>query len=233
MFGQRRVPLQRRCADGGALAGCARRGCAARLRRSRLAARAGQRPLSRQAKRRTSKEGSTWSPPDHCRGRAKCPSAFMVNDVDRWIGLAPVRASTATQSRRGPMKFRLLAAVAALALGSAASAAPVLAPRRQCLGPRSSPTCIFLPGRSRSSICGSSTAPARHRSRMRRLLIEGAKIGAILPAGSAIPAGYRMLDGTGETALPGLVGMHNHLYYLQRPNLDAPGNSSSRSSSRK
>jgi imidazolonepropionase-like amidohydrolase len=56
------------------------------------------------------------------------------------------------------------------------------------------------------------------------LLIDGAKIGAVLPAASAIPAGYRMLDGTGETALPGLVGMHNHLYYLERPNLDASGN---------
>ena len=38
-----------------------------------------------------------------------------------------------------------------------------------------------------------------------------------------MPAGYRTLDGTGETALPGIVGMHNHLYYLQRPNLDAAG----------
>jgi imidazolonepropionase-like amidohydrolase len=55
------------------------------------------------------------------------------------------------------------------------------------------------------------------------LLIDGAKIAAVLPAGSAVPAGYRTLDGTGETALPGLVGMHNHLFYLQRPNLDASG----------
>jgi imidazolonepropionase-like amidohydrolase len=55
------------------------------------------------------------------------------------------------------------------------------------------------------------------------LLIDGAKIGAVLPGGSAPPAGYRVIDGTGETAMPGLVGMHNHLYYLQRPNLDAAG----------
>src|SRR4029079_8394573 len=38
-------------------------------------------------------------------------------------------------------------------------------------------------------------------------------------------AGYRTIDGAGETALPGLVGMHNHLFYLQRPNLDAQGRS--------
>ena len=38
-----------------------------------------------------------------------------------------------------------------------------------------------------------------------------------------MPAGFQTLDGTGETALPGLVGMHNHLFYLQRPNLDASG----------
>jgi imidazolonepropionase-like amidohydrolase len=45
----------------------------------------------------------------------------------------------------------------------------------------------------------------------------------VLQSGGAVPAGYRTLDGTGETALPGLVGMHNHLFYLQRPNLDAAG----------
>jgi imidazolonepropionase-like amidohydrolase len=32
-----------------------------------------------------------------------------------------------------------------------------------------------------------------------------------------------VIDGSGETALPGLVGMHNHLFYLQRPNIDPSG----------
>jgi hypothetical protein len=46
-----------------------------------------------------------------------------------------------------------------------------------------------------------------------------------LPSGAPVPARYRALDGAGETALPGLVGMHNHLFYLQRPNIDAAGHS--------
>jgi imidazolonepropionase-like amidohydrolase len=70
-------------------------------------------------------------------------------------------------------------------------------------------------------IDGTGAAPLEDRT----LLIDGARIGAILPSGAAVPAGYRILDGTGETALPGLVGMHNHLFYLQRPNLDAAGHS--------
>ena len=70
-------------------------------------------------------------------------------------------------------------------------------------------------------IDGTGAAPIEDAT----LLIDGAKIGAVLPAGSAVPAGYRMLDGTGETAMPGLVGMHNHMYYIARPNLDASGHS--------
>ena len=57
------------------------------------------------------------------------------------------------------------------------------------------------------------------------LLLHGAKIAAVQAASAPVPAGYRVIDGTGETALPGLVGMHNHLFYLQRPNLDAAGHS--------
>jgi len=57
------------------------------------------------------------------------------------------------------------------------------------------------------------------------LLIDGAKIGAVLPAGSAIPSSYRVTDGSGETALPGIVGMHDHMFYIARPNLDASGHS--------
>jgi hypothetical protein len=69
-------------------------------------------------------------------------------------------------------------------------------------------------------IDGTGAAPIEDAT----LLIDGAKIEAVLPAGAAIPAGYKTIDGSGETALPGLVGMHDHLYYLQRPNLDAAGN---------
>jgi len=121
------------------------------------------------------------------------------------------------------MKARLLAAVAAV-FATGASAAPVLAPPAE-LGPDVQPY-VHLPAgqiaiQHLRIIDGTGAAPIEDAT----LLIDGAKIGAVLPAGSAIPVGYRALDGTGETALPGLVGMHNHLFYLQRPNIDAEGHS--------
>jgi imidazolonepropionase-like amidohydrolase len=120
------------------------------------------------------------------------------------------------------MKLRLLAAVAALAIASRGVAGPVLAPPAQ-LGPDVQPFVHVPSGQIAIQhlriIDGTGAAPVEDAT----LLINGAKIGAVLPAGAAIPAGYRTLDGTGETALPGLVGMHNHLFYLQRPNLDAAG----------
>jgi len=46
------------------------------------------------------------------------------------------------------------------------------------------------------------------------VVIANGKIEAMGPAASApIPQGARQIDGTGYTVIPGLVGMHNHLYY--------------------
>jgi imidazolonepropionase-like amidohydrolase len=121
------------------------------------------------------------------------------------------------------MKLRSLTAAAVAALSSTAMAAPVLAPPAASLSADVQPY-IHLPARQLAIqhlriIDGTGGAPIEDAT----LLIDGAKIGAILPPGSAVPAGFKTLDGTGETALPGLVGMHNHLYYLQRPNLDPTG----------
>jgi imidazolonepropionase-like amidohydrolase len=121
------------------------------------------------------------------------------------------------------MKLASFAAAVALATGAAVGGVPVLAPPPPQLGPDVQ-LFVHLPaGRTAIQhlriIDGTGAAPVEDAT----LLIDGAKIGAVLPAGSAIPPGYRTLDGTGETALPGLVGMHDHLYYLQRPNLDAAG----------
>src|SRR5690349_10531024 len=122
------------------------------------------------------------------------------------------------------MRLRSFAAAAALAIGTAGGAAPVLAPPPQ-LGPNVQPFVHVPAGRIAIQhlriIDGTGAAPIEDAT----LLIDGAKIGAVLPAGSAVPAGYGTLDGTGETAMPGLVGMHNHLFYLQRPNIDAAGHS--------
>ena len=120
------------------------------------------------------------------------------------------------------MKLRSFAAAAALTMATASGAAPVLAPPAT-LGPDVQPFVHIPAGQIAIThlriIDGTGAAPVEDAT----LLIDGAKIRAVLPAGSAAPAGYRVLDGTGETAMPGLVGMHNHLYYLQRPNLDAAG----------
>lgn len=121
------------------------------------------------------------------------------------------------------MRPILFATVAAI-LVSSAQAAPVLAPPPQ-LGPDVQPFIHIPAGKIAIThlriIDGTGAAPIEDAT----LLIDGAKIGAVMPAGGAIPEGYRTIDGTGETALPGLVGMHNHMFYLQRPNIDAAGKS--------
>jgi imidazolonepropionase-like amidohydrolase len=122
------------------------------------------------------------------------------------------------------MRRRYLTAAAALAIAGAAAAAPVLAPPAPP-GEDVQPFIHIPAGQIAIQhlriIDGTGAAPVDDAT----LLIDGARIGAVLPPGSPVPAGYKTLDGTGETALPGLVGMHNHLFYLQRPNLDASGRS--------
>jgi imidazolonepropionase-like amidohydrolase len=59
----------------------------------------------------------------------------------------------------------------------------------------------------------------------RTILLDGARIAAIQPGDAPVPAGTTVLDLHDETVLPGLVGMHDHFYYIARPDLDAEGNS--------
>ena len=123
------------------------------------------------------------------------------------------------------MKVRLLAAAAALSIAAMAGAAPVLAPPAPQFGPDVQPFVHLAAGRTAIThlriIDGTGAPPIEDAT----LLIDGAKIGAVLPAGSAIPSSYRVTDGSGETALPGIVGMHDHMFYIARPNLDASGHS--------
>ena len=59
------------------------------------------------------------------------------------------------------------------------------------------------------------------------ITLDRDKIVSIGPSGSDqhVPTGATVLDLTGRTAFPGLVGMHDHMYYIARPDLDADGHS--------
>ena len=59
----------------------------------------------------------------------------------------------------------------------------------------------------------------------RTVLIAESKIVAIRAGGEPIPVGYRVIDLTGKSVLPGIVGMHDHQYYVARPNLAPDGKS--------
>jgi len=54
------------------------------------------------------------------------------------------------------------------------------------------------------------------------VIIEGGKITTIQP-GADVPSSkdVSVLDLRGYSVIPGLVGMHNHLFYIARPNLDS------------
>ena len=60
----------------------------------------------------------------------------------------------------------------------------------------------------------------------RNVVIEGGKISAI-QAGADVTSTKEttVLDLRGSTVMPGIVGMHNHLFYIAAPNADAEWNS--------
>jgi imidazolonepropionase-like amidohydrolase len=70
-------------------------------------------------------------------------------------------------------------------------------------------------------IDGTGAAPLEGRT----LLIDGGKIAGILSGDALPPVGYRVIDATGKSVTPGIVGMHDHQYYIARPNLTAEGRS--------
>jgi imidazolonepropionase-like amidohydrolase len=128
---------------------------------------------------------------------------------------------------------RLMLALAAMAPVMAAAAPPpqVVAPR--ILAPPAAPSAEVRPFVRTAGgpvvlahvrvIDGTGAPPLEDQT----VVIADGKIAAIAGpnARPAIPAGAETLDLSGHTIIPGLVGMHNHLYYIARPNLDAAGHS--------
>ena len=74
-------------------------------------------------------------------------------------------------------------------------------------------------------IDGTGAAPLEHQM----VMLAGGKIESIAPdvADPKVPADTAVVQLSGRTVFPGLVGMHDHLYYIARPNLDATGRSES------
>ena len=73
-------------------------------------------------------------------------------------------------------------------------------------------------------IDGTGAAATEHQD----LLLHGGKIQAIRPHSddlSELPKNVVKLPLSGHTVFPGLVGMHDHMYYIARPDLDAEGHS--------
>ena len=57
------------------------------------------------------------------------------------------------------------------------------------------------------------------------IVIAGGKIASVGAAGAAIPAGAQVLDLPGYTIIPGLVGMHDHMFYTSSLDRDSTGRS--------
>ncbi|MBI1210966.1 MAG: amidohydrolase family protein [Alphaproteobacteria bacterium] len=57
----------------------------------------------------------------------------------------------------------------------------------------------------------------------RTILIVQDRIRAVQDDGAPIPSGYKTLDLAGSTVLPGIVGMHDHIFHIARPNLEENG----------
>ena len=120
--------------------------------------------------------------------------------------------------------FLLAGATAVLIAGAAHAGPPVLAPPPKAdasVQPYvriSSPTVVLRHVR----LIDGTGAPAQAD---RTVVVANGKIAAVGGLDLAAPAGAQVLDLTGRTAMPGIVGLHDHMYYIARPNLDAAGHS--------
>jgi imidazolonepropionase-like amidohydrolase len=114
--------------------------------------------------------------------------------------------------------IRLLVAVSVVSFSAVYAQQPALAPGVQKYVRVNSPRVILTHVR----VIDGTGKPAVEDQ---NVTIEGGKISAI-QAGADIPSasGTTVLDLRGYSVMPGIVGMHDHMYYLARPNFDANWN---------
>jgi imidazolonepropionase-like amidohydrolase len=122
--------------------------------------------------------------------------------------------------------MRLAAALAIVLLGAGSVAAaprdlaPIVLPQPAAPGPAVRPyvsVSAAVIALTHVRVIDGTGAAARDDQTM---VIEGGRIAAI-GADVAVPAGAKVIDLSGHTVFPGLVGMHDHLFYIARPNLAA------------
>ena len=115
--------------------------------------------------------------------------------------------------------------VAAGAMAAPVDLAPLILPKAAEPGPAVQPFVKVPAGRVALMhvrlIDGTGAAAQEDRT----IVIADGKIVSVGPASDPPPKDATVLDLSGRTVLPGLVGMHDHMYYIGRPNLDAAGHS--------
>jgi len=125
---------------------------------------------------------------------------------------------------RRPARLTILALATNLAVAAgAASLEDVLLPAPAPPGPAVQPYVKVSAGHialTHVLLIDGTGGPAQPD---RTVILDNGKIAAITPADVAPPPMTTILDLSGHAVLPGLVGMHNHMYYIARPDLDAQG----------
>jgi imidazolonepropionase-like amidohydrolase len=124
------------------------------------------------------------------------------------------------------MRAMLAAAILVMAGGRVATAGPL---EPLVLPPPAAPSKAVAPYVKVSAqrvalvhvrVIDGSGGPARLDQ---TVVIAGGRIESVGPGPA--PAGAEAHDLAGYTVIPGLVGLHDHLYYIARPDLDASGRS--------
>jgi imidazolonepropionase-like amidohydrolase len=116
-------------------------------------------------------------------------------------------------------RLRHLCVILALTAAAFAQRPTKLAPEAQKYVKYDTPRIVLTHVRI---IDGTGAAPQEDRN----VIIENGTISAIQPGADATASdGQTVLNLRGYTVFPGIVGMHNHLYHIARPNLHADGTS--------
>jgi imidazolonepropionase-like amidohydrolase len=104
------------------------------------------------------------------------------------------------------------------ALAASSKLEPLVLPPPVAPGPQIQPFVgVFAPliALTHVRVIDGTGAPTRSDQ---TVVIEGGKIASIGRAG-ALPPGARQIDLSGHTIFPGLIGMHDHMFYIARANL--------------